>query len=222
METTVPRLRAELPRLPARMQRLPLDNRGYPVPYFVARINGVPDFRVADTKKWSLCVNNSHCWVCGEVVGVNKTYVIGPMCAVNRTTSEPACHLDCAQFSATACPFLTLPKAQRRDTKLPEGVTDPGGISIPRNPGVTCLWTTRSYRLIDAGNGYLFRIGEPSAVQWYAEKFHATRAQVLASIDSGMPLLRKMAEQDLANGYSDALERLEEAYRNMIPWLPTG
>jgi hypothetical protein len=39
------RLRPELTELPLRMRGLPLDERGYPVPWFVAWIDGKPEFR---------------------------------------------------------------------------------------------------------------------------------------------------------------------------------
>lgn len=213
-------LREGLPTLPWRMQKLPIDARGYPVPYFVAWVDGKPEFRTADNQKWTKCVRHHRCWVCGDVVGKFKTFVIGPMCVVNRTTSEPACHMECAEFSATACPFLTLPKAKRRDANLPEGHSDPGGICITRNPGVTALYTTLSYQIIDVGNGYLFRLGEPYHVEWYAETKLATREQCLASIDSGMPLLREVAEKDEAEGRHGALAMLDKYYEHMLPLLP--
>lgn len=154
-------LREGLPPLPSRMRKLPIDERGYPVPWFVAWVDGKPEFRISDNQKWLKCVKYAACWVCGERVGKFKTFVIGPMCAVNRTTCEPGCHLDCAIFSATACPFLTLPKAKRNERNLPSEVSDPAGIAIKRNPGVTCLWVTQYHSLMYAGNGYLFRLGEP-------------------------------------------------------------
>jgi hypothetical protein len=212
-------LRKDLPPLPHRMQHLRLDERNYPVPYFVAWVNSKPEFRVADNEKWFKCVRNRHCWVCGDVVGNHMTFVIGPMCAVNRTTSEPPCHLDCAVFSAIACPFLTLPKAKRNERNLPDGHSEPGGIAIKRNPGVTCLWTTRSYKIFQAGNGPLFQLGEPTEVRWYTEKRIATRAEILASIDSGMPLLREMADKDEQEG-RNAQAELDRYYDRMLKLLP--
>lgn len=216
-------LREGLPPLPERMRHLPIDERGYPVPWFVAWVDGKPEFRVADNQKWTQCVRYSRCWVCGEVVGKFKTFVIGPMCAVNRTTSEPACHLDCAIFSATACPFLTLPKAKRNERNLPEGNSEPGGISIRRNPGVTCLWTTLGYRVFETGTGPLFRLGDPTSVEWYAEKRQATRAEILASIDSGMPLLREQCDkEDTPELCRQSHALLDGYYARMLPLLPAA
>lgn len=211
-------LRDGLPPLPARMQSLPIDARGYPVPWFVAWIDGQPDFRVADAQKLDRALRGSCCWVCGEPVGKFKTFVIGPMCAVNRTTSEPPCHKDCAVFSATACPFLRLPRAQRRDANIPDGVVDPAGIAIPRNAGVTLLWTTLSFRRMKVDNGALFRIGEATETHWYTQARKATRAEALESIDSGMPILRQYADLDGGG----AAAQLQKQYNEMLTLLPRG
>jgi hypothetical protein len=207
-------LREGLPQLPERMRSLPIDTRGYPVPWFVAWVNGEPDFRIADGQKLYRALRQGCCWVCGEPVGKFKTCVIGPMCAVNRTTAEPPCHLECAIFAATACPFLRLPRAQRRDANIPDGLQDPAGMKILRNPGVTLLWTTTSCRRWDVDDGVLFRLGSPSEVRWYCQGRTATRAEVLESIDSGMPSLRELADKE-GSGV-----QLQQQYNDMLRLLP--
>lgn len=206
MSTQLRQPRADLPPIPERMKLLPIDARGYPVPWFVDWINGQPDFRVMDRRKWWLSIRFGDCWLCGEPVGKFKTFVIGPMCAVNRTTSEPGCHWACAEFAAIACPFLTLPKAKRRDANLPEHGPQPG-FCLERNPGATCLWTAQFYELFDASNvegmgavpgagaGQLLRLGDPKTVQWFAEGRDATREEVWSSIESGLPFLEDMARR---------------------------
>lgn len=211
-------LRPGLPQLPARMRRLAIDERGYPVPWFVAWVNGKPEFRVADSAKMLRARRFSYCWVCGSNAGKVRTFLIGPMCCVNRITSEPPCHVDCAEFAALACPFLILPKAQRRDANMPPGTSDPAGLMIERNPGVCCLWTTSRFRLVDVGNGLLYRLGDPTRTAFYAEKRLASRAEVLASIDSGMPILRRLAEDDGIK----AVVALESEYCKMLPLLPAA
>ena len=120
------------PHVPPRMQRRPVDHRGFPVPWFAAVIDGEPDFRVADHAKWRLALKQRLCWVCGEKLGVHVAYVLGPMCVVNRVTSEPGCHLECAEFSVQACPFLTKPRMRRNDKSLPDATMDPAEIMIPQ------------------------------------------------------------------------------------------
>jgi hypothetical protein len=179
------------------MRSLPISDKGYPVPAFVRWIDGVPDFRVMREDYRAKCVVHKLCWQCGERLSNRLAFVIGPMCAVNRISSEPPSHRDCAIFAATACPFLTLPKAQRRMANLPaDQVRSPGGISIPRNPGVTLVWMTDSYQpFTDNAGGWLIRIGAPLECLWYAEGRAATHDEVMASIDSGMPILENMANE---------------------------
>jgi hypothetical protein len=112
-------LRKGLPPLPPRMRALPISDKGYPVPAFVEWIDGKPDFRVMRADFRLKCVRNNLCWQCGERLSNRLAFVIGPMCAVNRVSSEPPSHRDCALFAASACPFLTLPHAQRREANLP-------------------------------------------------------------------------------------------------------
>src|ERR1700729_1758537 len=188
-------LRDGLPPLPARMKRLLVDERGYPVPYFVAWIeNGelvrpgqvTPDFRVAAGYAKPNCLTYQLCWLCGEKLGSYKTFVIGPMCALNRTTSEPPCHLECADFAGRACPFLARPQQRRREKDMPEGWVPPPGEMITRNPRVALIWTTRSFKTFrpHAGlEGELIEIGPPEHVRWYKEGRPATRAEALDSID---------------------------------------
>lgn len=218
-------LRPELPPLPDRLKRLPIA-RGYPVPWFVAWLDdgglptepgtGVPDFRVLRPGAVALAHNKQRCWICGQPLGSYKTFTLGPMCAVNRTSAEPPSHLECADWSARACPFLSRPNARRRDEGLPGASVAPPGIMLKRNPGVALVWTTRSYKPVpDGQGGALFRVGDPTDVRWYAEGRPATREEVMASIDSGLPALREYAE--LERGGVAALERQTAAALELVP-----
>ena len=71
-----------------------------------------------------------------------KASVIGPMCAVNRITSEPPCHPQCARYAVQACPFLSQPRARRNEKDLPEERREAAGIALDRNPGVTVIWAS--------------------------------------------------------------------------------
>jgi hypothetical protein len=190
-------LRADLPPLPERFKRLPIDERGFPVPWFVDWLDGKPFFQTMDPRKFRKAVKFKRCWLCGEQLGRHMTFVIGPMCGINRVSSEPPCHHDCAEFAATACPFLTRPMAKRNLKGIdPETVKKPAGIMIARNPGVTLLWTTKDYRTFNADNGQLIKIGEPTECLFYAQGRAATREEINASVTSGLPLLQEMAEKD--------------------------
>jgi len=140
-------LRRDLPPLTKRLAKLPIDERGYPVPFFVAWIDGKPEFRAADANKWRDCVKHGLCWVCGELLGTQKSFVIGPMCTVNRISADPAAHPDCADWSVRGCPFLTKPKMVRREGGLPDDIHT-AGVMIERNPGVMAIWTTKRFSVI--------------------------------------------------------------------------
>jgi hypothetical protein len=206
----------DLPPMPARIARLSRDKRGFPVPRFVAWVDGAPDFRLADERYLEQSLRRKLCWLCGDVLGVHVTFPVGPMCAVNRVTAEPPSHRDCALFAVRACPFLSNPEARRRERGLPDGHAPPAGEMIRRNPGVTCLWSTRSFRPFRAGDGVLFRLGDPEEVLWFARGREATRAEVEASIASGMPLLRDPAEAEGAA----AVRELERLHLAAIKFLP--
>lgn len=189
-------LRKGLPPLPQRMRHLHIDDRGFPTPYFVAWIDGKPDFRVIAPGKVAHCWTHQKCWICSEPLGRFTSFVIGPMCVFNRTSAEPGSHLDCARFAAMACPFLVKPAMRRNEKDLPDEVKDPAGHMIRRNPGACAIWTTREPHVFRANGGVLFNIGAPNTVEWYAEGDRATRAQVLESISTGLPLLIDMANRD--------------------------
>src|SRR4051794_7295681 len=110
-----------------------------------------------DAEKLALAHNQKRCWVCGEPLGAFKTFVIGPMCAINRTSAEPPSHRECAEFSARTCPFLTKPRMRRNEKALPEERTCLG-FMIERNPGVTLLWITKKYTPFKAPGDVLFEI----------------------------------------------------------------
>jgi hypothetical protein len=181
--------------MPDRIARLPLDARGFPVPKFVRWFNGQPDFRIIDPAHMAACVRHNRCWICGEAMGIHKAFVIGPMCCINRITSEPPSHRECAIFAARNCPFLATPSARRREKNLPEHRFVPGEM-ISRNPGVACVWMTRAYELVHVRNGTLFRIGAPDSFEFYAHGRAATRAEIDESVGSGFPLLKAAAERD--------------------------
>lgn len=213
-------IRSELSPLPRRMRALPLDHRGYPVPWFVAWVDGKPEFRAMDRAKWARAIRERRCWVCGDVLGKHLAFVIGPMCAVSGTTAEPPNHLECAEWSAQNCPFLARPHMTRRedDTINVEQLSrDAAGIPIARNPGVACVWVTSSFKVFTppVGGGQLITIGPASSVRWFAHGRPATRAEVEASIASGSPALEKMAA--LQTG---GLEALDQARAAVDRWLP--
>lgn len=216
-------VRSDLPALPQRMLGRPVDPRGYPVPWFVAMMaDGKWDFRVIRPGGVRTAIQRNSCWLCGESLGVHKTFVIGPMCVINRTTSEPPSHFDCAEWAVRSCPFMLNPTAKRSGRDLPSDAQAPAGIHLDRNPGAMCLYTSRTFTPFKVGNhlpasdGMLINIGPPSSVYWYARGRKATREEVLASIDTGVPHLRKIAEDE----GPDAVRELDRYLADALALLP--
>ena len=211
------RWRGELPR---GMATLPVDPIGRPVPWFVAWIDGKPEFRVVGPGKLGEALRGPRCWVCGGIFagGEDRAWLIGPMCVITLTTAEPPSHLDCATWSASNCPFLATPSMVRRDRHMPAGAENPAGIMIRRNPGASVVWVTgyRAWKAERDGHGYLFRLGPAKRALWFAEGREATRAEVLASVNSGLPILREMAERD----GPEAVAELERMHRVALAHIP--
>jgi len=196
--------------LPGRMRHLPISATGYPVPWFVGWLDGEPDFRVIGPGRLGRAARADLCWLCGQTLGRFKAFTIGPMCAVNRISAEPPSHRECAEYAVKACPFLTRPRMRRNEKDIPEEAEAPAGIGLKRNPGVTLIWITKSYRLVgQPGGGVLFAVGAPETLHFYAEGRRATREEIMASIDSGLPHLRQIAEIE----GRDAIVALEHQLR---------
>src|SRR5215813_14608572 len=137
MRETLNKAIADIP-MPDRMRRLPISSEGYPVPWFVASPKGKPDFRVVNTGAPGRAIRANLCWICGQTLGRFRAFVIGPMCAVNRVSSEPPSHRDCAEYAVKACPHLSHPAAKRNEKGLSEEMLSSfiGGHGLTHNPGV--------------------------------------------------------------------------------------
>jgi len=205
--------------MPSGIKKLPV-HRGYPVPWFVAWVDMpagyegelpyggkpgmIPEFRLSSAEKPIIACNQNRCWVCGEKMNTVEgfTFVIGPMCGINRISVEPSSHHDCAVWSAINCPFLSKPNMVRRENDIPVSAAPPPGIMIKANPGVTLIWTTKTFNL-EYDESYrasvrhpLFRLGDPLKVEWYAEGKPATLQQVEVAIAKGLPNLEKHIQEE--------------------------
>lgn len=202
-------------RIPPAMARRPRDSRGFPIPWFIQQ--SPLDFRVIRPLGTGQAHKQRICWLCGEPRYEKRlAFAVGPMCTVNRVSSEPPSHPECARFAAIACPFLSNPRMRRNDKDMPDNAADPPGIHLDRNPGVTAIWITRSYEPFRVADGTLLHMGDPVAVEWFREGRPATRAEVLASIEAGLPALEALAAKD----GPDAVCELEIATVEALEYLP--
>jgi len=213
------RLRLELEPMPGRMTSLPIDDRGFPVPWFVAWQDGKPEFRAMDGVKFLRAIREKLCWVCGNKLGVNVCFVAGPMCGINRTSAEPPSHVDCARWSARNCPFLSNPRQVRREDEILNNANlreNSAGLALTRNPGVAMLWITRQFEIFnDGARKLLIQMGEPDSVEWWACGKPATRQQVQASIESGLPNLEAIARTQ-----KGGIEELGKYVARFEKWIP--
>lgn len=185
--------------MPARIAALPRNPVGYPIPWFVPELGGVRDFRIASADLMFQAVRDSLCWTCGGQLGPVRAAVIGPMCVVNRVSSEPGQHRECALYAVQVCPFLTTPQMVRREGGKPEvGMVAPAGHMVERNPGVAAVWVTFAVTPFrpPGDAGLLFRLGNPIRVSWFRQGRPATRGEVLDSIHAGVPQLMELCDQD--------------------------
>jgi hypothetical protein len=202
------------------MQHLPIDpERGYVVPWFVDWLGGKPEFRAMDRRKWGRAIRERLCWVCGTKLESRFAFVAGPMCGINRTSSEPPSHLECARWSARNCPFLSNPNMVRRQDDLIDNAKlrdASAGIAVTRNPGVAMLWITREYELFPDGSGkHLIMMGRPHEVEWYCRGRLATKAEVEQSIADGIGALEALAR--LEEGSMEELNKRRMQFKKLLP-----
>jgi hypothetical protein len=219
---TVVKTRPDQQPLPRRMQHLPIDpERGYAVPWFVDWIDGKPEFRAFNGRKYKLAIRDRLCWVCGGKLETRFAFVAGPMCGINRTSAEPPSHIECARWSARNCPFLSNPNMVRRQDELVNNAAmcaNAPGFAITRNPGVAMIWITREYELFPDGNGrgqYLIMMGRPHEVEWYCCGRAATRTEVEQSIENGIGMLEAAARTE--PGAMEELVRMRKQFEKHLP-----
>lgn len=102
-------------QIPANLSHLKVDKRGYPVPFFVPIVDGVPNFKYADKKKQELCINKGLCHICGlKLIAGNYFFITGPLGLQNKVVTDPAMHKSCAEFALAICPHMFYEKSERK------------------------------------------------------------------------------------------------------------
>jgi len=104
--------------IPKELQHLKVDERGYPIPFFVPYHEGKPNFRFTDMAKIIECVEHNKCGVCGKKLYKDYSYIItGKVGMGNRVSSDAAMHRACAEFALISCPHMYYEKAERKENK---------------------------------------------------------------------------------------------------------
>lgn len=121
--------------IPAFLSHLKVNGAGYPIPYFVAYNNGVPDFRLLDARKQLLCIEHKTCSICGKKLFKGAYYFIGgPMGYTNKISTDPPMHRQCAEYSLNTCPHLHLQKAHRRENGVEDLIAQQGQVMMDKPP----------------------------------------------------------------------------------------
>jgi len=164
---------------------------GFVVPWFVAwylddkqvdeRTPGAkPSFPTVDFGKLVQAHKRNRCWICGNALGSNKAFVMGPSSAIMATSTEPPSHLSCAGYAVVTCPFITDPNrgysSEKRPLRASEKVIEE---MSRRNPGLAVIWVTKTYEPSRIGGQMAFKIiGQPVSIQFWKEKRKATYKEV--------------------------------------------
>jgi hypothetical protein len=121
------RLQTPMPECIAKLDK---DERGYPVTYIAAFIDGKPDLGIQDAAKVASCLREWRCHVCGEKLGKLGYFVAYEPVPKRPRFLDPAIHRECAMYSLQVCPYLANPSAKHRSAKaLPNDMTDLGEVT---------------------------------------------------------------------------------------------
>lgn len=100
--------------IPESLSHLQRDSRGYPIPYFVPVVNGIPEFKYQDPKKHATAIKYKKCCICGKrLLRGQYWFISGPKGFENCVDSHAPMHESCARFALLACPHLYLEKTHR-------------------------------------------------------------------------------------------------------------
>lgn len=117
--------------MPPRIAALPRDARGFPVPWNILWVNGVPNFAINDSMKHIQAVTGCLCPICGESLGKWKWFVGGPKSAFdpNGWYIDLPGHVECIEYALQVCPYLSV-RNYHRETPLIERVKIPEGHEV--------------------------------------------------------------------------------------------
>lgn len=205
--------------MPHRIYNLPVHQEfKVPTPWFAAETSpGKWDLRVVDPKKIFAAIGGNRCWVCGKPIdNCEYTFTIGPMCAINKVTTEPPAHYECAEWSTRACPALNHTQSQRRKKSLPNH-KQPAGIGFEGLPQVSVLWQTTYYDVENLSDGIILKIGEPTApLIWRQGGKNVSRDVAAEALQAGFQQLFPLAQ---AEG-KEAVDFLSQSMIEAINLLP--
>lgn len=96
--------------------------KGMIVPYTVAKVGKVWDFKALDTDKANECLNHRKCGMCGYTMTGPLAFIGGPESMAHHSFTDVPMHPVCARYAMQVCPFLTGKKKEY--AKQPGAGTD--------------------------------------------------------------------------------------------------
>lgn len=154
--------------LPPAVAALPRDPRGYPVPWFVAEVDGRrDDLRIACAEKRTLAFHRRLCWVCGQRLERKSAFIGGPLAVTNRVFGDWCMHPVCAVASMSFCPFLNGDMRRRSGREKPDGAVPLEGAHENR-PELAALAVCRTESVEMLREG-LFQAPSFYFVWWYRD-----------------------------------------------------
>jgi hypothetical protein len=153
--------------MPDRLARRPRDERGFPVTYVTLWVDGKPDFRTMDTARQRQAVERRRCGLCGcGLPGAGPyAFIGGDRSIQNLTFSDPAMHVDCAQYAMLVCPYLVT-RGRKRVPMPHQGATP---WLDPAQPARMGLLITHTWRSTLVGESYHIHAGPDHEVIWLEE-----------------------------------------------------
>lgn len=160
-----------LPSLPPRMRTLPRDADGQPIPYLLTQVATKFESELGPDLVLTTLCERKHCWICGEQLGRYAAFAGEPLTSVTRVSRTPPAHHDCAKYAAMT------------------------GLMQPKSLKVSLVWVTRTYDVQTTANGHVFVVGDAEQAFWFADGRSATREEVTAAMQEGLPDLYEIAKR---------------------------
>lgn len=168
--------------IPNFLSHLKVDERGYPIPYFVAWVNGKPDFRMLDSKRQKRCVESHLCSICGKKLFEYFYFITGPIGLSNGTHSDPPAHRDCAEYSLQICPHLFFEKSDRNERgEIYKEARDNNTTGIMNKPKELYLIKSDKYKLIPVPGGHILGFRKVSWEKYTYQNGFLTKEVMITS-----------------------------------------
>lgn len=202
--------------MPTRMKGRPVDLRGFPVPWFVTQKtpDGLYDFVHIDPARLETAYRLGLWTLSGQPLGKYVSFVVGPMCIINRVSAEPPCIPELGKWAAQVCPFLSRPLA-KRPAHDPSAEQNVPGVMVADNPGGCVVWTVKRDGFT-RGRNRLYSFGDPVEVTFWTKGREATPDEARAIFEARAEKLEAMARVE----GDDALQAFYRMKAKAARYLP--